>query len=32
MLGENVWIKYYYLTVYYDDNDMVSEITLKYLP
>ena len=32
MLGENVWIKYYYLTAYYDDNDMVSEITLKYLP
>lgn len=30
MLGENVWIKYYYLTIQYDGNDVVSGITLKY--
>lgn len=30
MLGENVWIKCYYLTIQYDGNDVVSGITLKY--
>lgn len=31
MLGDNVYIKYYYLSIDYDNNDIVTGITIKYV-